>query len=111
MNKCKCKCSEGCKLCKISFLLSFCVVAYILGISWFMMNAERLFGTVQEFWGPAAMLLLFVFSALITGLLVLGYPIWLYLGQRKKDAMCVLVCNVGWLFGFLILFFIVMGTM
>jgi len=71
-----------------------------------MTNAERLFGAVQEFWGPAVMLLLFVFSALVTGLLVLGYPIWLYLEQRKRDAVRVLLCNVGWLFGFLILFFI-----
>ena len=94
---------------KISFLTSLGVVAYILGISWFMINAEKLFGTVQEFWGPAVMLLLFVFSALITGLLVLGYPIWLYLEQRKRDAVRVLLCNAGWLFGFLILFLVVMS--
>jgi len=86
------------------------VATYVLGISWFLSNTERLFGTAQEFWGPAAILLLFVFSALVTGLLILGYPIWLYLEQRKKEAVQVLLCNTGWLFGFLILFFVVMGT-
>ncbi len=111
MEKCNCKCPVGCKLCKISFLTSLGVVVYVLGISWLLMNAERLFGTAQEFWGPAVLLLLFVFSALITGLLVLGYPIWLYLEQRKKDAVRVLLYNTGWLFGFLILFFVVMSKM
>ncbi len=108
MDKCKCSCDVKCKLCKISFLLSCGVTLYILGISWLLMNAENLFGTANKIWGPAIMLLLFVFSALVTGLLVLGYPVWLYLEQRKKDAVRLLLCNVGWLFGFIFLFFAIM---
>jgi len=43
------------------------------------------------------MLLLFVISASVTGLLVLGKPIHLYLSGLKKESLTMLFANMGWL--------------
>ena len=95
------------KLIQESFLSSFFVLVYIFGVSLFIMHGEKLFGQVKNFWGPVLFLLLFVFSALITGLLVLGRPIWLYLEKEKKEAVRLLFYTVGWLF---IMMIIVLGV-
>jgi len=47
---------------------------------------------------PIAMLLLFVFSAGLTGFLVFGKPIMLYLDRKKKDAVFLAVWTLGILF-------------
>ena len=46
---------------------------------------------------PAAMLLLLVLSATITGALVLGKPILLYLDNKKADAIKLFFWTLGWL--------------
>ncbi|MFH1175482.1 MAG: hypothetical protein V1698_02045 [bacterium] len=92
-----------------SFLCSIGLVGYIMLVSAILNNAEKWFGSVNKFWGPVAMLLLFVFSALISGMLVLGYPIWLYLEQKKKEAISMLGYNVGWIFVILVVAFVVLG--
>ncbi|MFC1613309.1 hypothetical protein ACFL23_03165 [Patescibacteria group bacterium] len=93
------------KLLKISFLCSLGVFGYILLVSWIINNGDKIFGDVDTLWGPVMFLMLFVFSALITALLVLGYPIWLYLEKEKKDAVKLLFYNVAWLFIFLVVVF------
>ncbi|MBI4138920.1 hypothetical protein HY479_02100 [Candidatus Uhrbacteria bacterium] len=52
---------------------------------------------------PIAMLLLFVLSASVTSLLVLGRPVLWYLDGKKKDAVSLLLATLGFLF--LITFF------
>jgi len=93
------------KLLKISFLCSSGVFYYVILVSWIIQNGNKLFGKADTFWGPVMFLMLFVFSALVTSLLVLGYPIWLYLEKEKIDAVKLLFYNVGWLFIFLIAVF------
>jgi len=46
-------------------------------------QGENWFGKMDSFWGPMMFLVLFVVSGLISGLLTLGYPI--YLIWHKKD--------------------------
>jgi len=46
---------------------------------------------------PAVMLILLVISATITGMLVLGKPILLYLENKKIEAIKMLSYTVGWL--------------
>ena len=85
---------------KLFFYSLFCSVAelaYVLVVAYLMINSEGIFGRVTGFVGVAAFLLLFVFSALITGLLILGGPIYLYLEKQTKPALTWLLYNFVWL--------------
>ena len=72
-----------------------------------MQYSEKIIGEPNQYLGPVMVLMLFVFSALVTGLLVFGYPIWLYLKGEKNNAVKLLLYTVGWLFIFLILVFFI----
>ncbi len=63
---------------------------YALLIALFFANAHDLFGDVKSTLIPMAMLLLFVFSALVCGSLVLGRPLMWYLDGKKKEALKLL---------------------
>jgi hypothetical protein len=82
---------------------------YIFAVAWLMTSGEVIFGKVSGFLAPFFILLLFVVSASITGLLVLGKPILLYLDGFKKEAVRFLTCTLGWLilFVFIIVFVMV----
>jgi len=78
---------------------------------WVIFHSEQLFGAkAQEpnFLIPVMMLLLFIVSACITGGLVLGRPLHLYLSGLKKEAFTLLFSTIGWLVLFLAL---VAGTL
>jgi len=71
---------------------------YIALVAWFFFNGERWFGNKPDnFFMPVLMLLLLVVSATITGLLVLGRPLQLYLDNHKKDGVTMLLFTLGWL--------------
>jgi len=74
------------------------VLIYVSAVAWLLQNGEKIFGKMQNFWGPVAFLLLFVFSAAITGALVLGRPVWLFLNNQKKEAMRLFSYTIAWLF-------------
>lgn len=92
-------------LIQISFLNSFGTLAYIALVSLIMDNGEKLFGKMGGALGPVAFLLLFIFSASVTGLLVAGRPVYLFLEGQKKEAIKLLVYTVAWLFVYLVLVF------
>ena len=73
-----------------------------------MFNGEKFFGKADNFLMPVAMLLLFVLSAAITGALVLGKPILLYLDNKKEDALKLFGWTLGWL---AIIVIIVLGVL
>ena len=73
------------------------VLLYTSGVAWVLFNGQRLFGKVTSFWGPLAVLMLFVVSATIVGTLVLGRPILLYLDGKKDEALRFFGWTVGWL--------------
>lgn len=88
------------KLLLYSLFHSLGVLAYILAISWFLSNGEKIFnesGKPDSFLAPAFMLILLVISATITGALVLGKPILLYIENKKIEAIKMLSYTVGWL--------------
>ena len=93
------------KLILTSFLHSLGMLAYIMLVAWIMSNAKMIFGEMNDFWGPVIFLMLFVFSAFLSGLLVLGRPIWLYLEHKKKEALFFLFVVFGWMFVLLIIVF------
>jgi hypothetical protein len=94
---------------KISTIQRACInalaqVTYITCIALLMRNAQRFFGKAEDtMMAPIIFLLLFVISALISGLLILGKPIMLFMDGSKKDALHMLLYTLG----FLIVFFLI----
>ncbi len=82
---------------------AFGVLAYITGVALVMFNMEHAFDNEPSFLVPVLMLLLFVTSAAITGSLVLGKPIMLYLDNQKKGALTFLLLTLAWLVVFAVL--------
>ena len=74
------------------------VTAYITVVAVTLSNAERMFGNIEPgVFGPIAFLLMFVFSALVTGSLVLLPPVRLYLDGQKAEGVKLLVLTAMWL--------------
>lgn len=75
------------------------VFTYVVGIAWLFANARYIFGEQDPpgILAPVLMLLTFIISATITGSLVLGAPIYLYLSGHKKDASVMLCSTLIWL--------------
>lgn len=84
-------------------------LAYIALIAWFFFNGEKWLGNKPDnFFMPMLMLLLLVVSATVTGLLVLGRPLQLYLDNHKKEAIIMLFSTLGWLFIFAVIVLLVL---
>jgi hypothetical protein len=77
------------------------VLIYISAVAWLGFNSQRFFGGRSDFLIPVFALLLFVISASITGLLVLGKPILLYWDGRKRESVVLLFATLAWLVFFL----------
>jgi hypothetical protein len=77
-----------------SFISQVLLLAYVAGVSWFMNNAQYFFDEKPGIIGGVLFLFLFVFSALISGMLVLGGPIYLYWEKEKKTAAKMLSFNI-----------------
>ncbi len=98
---------EKSKLIQRSFVNSLSAVVYIAIVAWFMFNGGQIFGKMENFWGPFALLLLFVISATAVGALILGKPILLYLDGEKKAGVEMFLCSLAWLAIVAILIFII----
>lgn len=82
---------ENLKLFKRAALSALGVLVYIFLLSLFMNNGSKMFGEEDnKMLAPILFLLLFIFSALVTGFLILGKPIMLYLDNEKKPAVKLL---------------------
>lgn len=82
------------KLILTALLNSIAVFLYVSGVAWVLFNGERFFGKADNFLMPVTMLLIFVVSATITSLLVLGRPIYLYLNNLKSEAVKLLIYTI-----------------
>ncbi len=85
------------KIAGYAILNSLGVLIYTSGVAWLLFNGGRILGNITNFLGPLALLLLFVFSATVVGLLVLGRPALLYFNGAKSDAIKLLLFTMGWL--------------
>jgi len=94
------------KLIITAILNSLGVAVYIFLVSLIMNNGEKIFNKMTGTIAPVAFLLLFVFSALVTGGLILGKPIMLYLDGQKKEGVKLLFYTGASLFILLILVFL-----
>lgn len=84
------------------FLSAAGAVLYIFGIATIFFN-ETLFSNGPLFLGPVLVLMLLVFSVAVMGVLFFLGPIWLYLENRKTDALKLLAWIFGWFFLFAVL--------
>ena len=81
---------------------------YVSLVAWLLFNGEHAFDNNPSFLIPVFMLLLFIISASITSLLVLGKPIHLYLNGLKKEAFILLFATLAWLVIFIAIVIIVL---
>lgn len=81
------------------------LILYVIGVAWLMSNGERFFGRLPGVLGPTAFLLLFVLSASVTSSLFLGYPLYLYLDGKKKEALRLFAYNLATLFTLTFVYF------
>ncbi len=84
-----------------SFINAAGVFVYVALIAWLGFNSKTIFGEAPSFIAPLFMLLLFVVSACITGLLVLGKPILMYLNNQRREAIVLFSVTLSWLVLFL----------
>lgn len=100
------------KLAVKSLINSFGATAYIFLVSLIIRNGEKIFGSQDnEVLAPIVFLLLFIVSALVTGGLVLGQPIMLYLDGRKKEAVKLLFYTGAALLVILVIIALIMFLM
>jgi len=85
-------------LVKISLMGAALTTIYIVAVAYLMQNGEKVFGKMDNFWGPVAFLLLFVLSAAVVGWLVLGKPLIWYLNGKKTEAIDLFKYTIMWLF-------------
>jgi hypothetical protein len=74
------------------------VAIYTSLVAWIMFNAKDIFGEVKNFAAPLIILLLFILSAVTTGSLVLGRPIYLFVNGLKNEAVKLLAVTILFLF-------------
>ncbi len=91
----------------IAFLQALGLVVYCSLVGLFMWQGENIFGPPYTFLGPVMFLVLFVASALISALLVLGYPFILFWEKKRLiEALKLVIYTIAWLALFILLFMI-----
>lgn len=89
------------ELLKMSFLLALGEGIYIVLVAVLMRNTNEIFGNTPSVLGIVSVLLLLVLSAAISGALIFGKSILLYLEGKKKDAVILFFMVLGWMLLFL----------
>jgi len=85
------------------------VLVYVAAVAAVMTNAEKIFGKINSTVSAVGFLMLFVLSAGIVGSLVVGKPIMLYLDNKKKEAISLLVWTLAFLAVITLLVLIYLG--
>lgn len=90
----------------LAFLQSTGLLIYVSLVSLFMLNANHIVGPGPNFFGPIAFLLLFIISAIISGLLLLGRAGFLFWEKRYKESFTLLGWTLFWAILYLVSVFI-----
>lgn len=100
------------KIIKQAFLLALGEGIYISLVALLMFTVQKLFGEKPDpvIIAPIAFLLLFVISAAISGALILGKPVMLYLDGKKKEALQLFGFILLWLVLFLVIAFLIVAS-
>lgn len=96
----------------IAFLQAVGLVVYCLLIALLMWQGESWFGPIYTFLGPAMFLVLFVVSALISALLILGYPFILFWEKKQTiKALRLVIYTIVWLIFFVFLLILTLAIL
>ncbi len=90
----------------IGLAQSLGVTIYSILIGGFFLLMERI-AAKPGFIGIVLMLVLFVFSAAVTGSMVFGYPVYLALNKKAREAIKVLVYTLLYSLGIILVITIV----
>lgn len=91
------------KIFLMGLLSALGMLIYVFLVALFFDNAERILGKMPGVLGSVTFLLLFVFSAAVSAILMFGRPVYLFLNGFKKEAIWQVVGNLGWVFILLII--------
>jgi len=83
------------------------IAVYCSLVGLLMWKGESLFGNVANFAGPAAFLILFIVSALVCTSIVFYKPYTLFVDNKKKEALDLVLITTGWLAITIVLFLVV----
>ena len=75
----------------LAFVYIFCIGLF------FNYVPKNILGDTPGVLGFVIFLLLFVLSAAVMGILILGKPVLLYLDNKKKESVALLLYTIGWL--------------
>ena len=95
---------------KSSLASALATAIYTSLVASLMIHADYLFGKFHNVLGPIAFLMLFVFSAALTGGLVLGQPVLLYLDGKRKEAIRHFAWTMYYLFIILVVLLVVLAA-
>jgi hypothetical protein len=88
----------------VSFFQASGLVIYCSLVGLLFWRGDKWFGPITSYLGPILLLTLFVTSALISALLVLGYPIILFWDKKQTtEAVKLVIYTTGWLILFILL--------
>jgi hypothetical protein len=94
---------EKTSLYLISFLQALGLAFYCGLVSILFWKGDDLFGKSPNFWGPVLFLIVFATSALVSALLVLGYPFFLFWHKKQAGkAIKIVGYTAAWLVGFIL---------
>jgi hypothetical protein len=89
------------KIMKKAFVNSLLTSLYIIAVGLFFYYGSMVkIGKANAFLAPIALLFLFVFSAALTGFLLLGTPLQMYIDGKKKEALSLITYTLGFFFAF-----------
>lgn len=90
-----------------SFLNALGTTVYTAAVAYLVSHGEAIFGEAETFLVPLFMLLLLIISATVTGFLVVGKPLQLYLSDQKPQALKLLGRTLGWIVVFAIIIIVI----
>lgn len=99
------------KLKKRGFINATATALYVIAIASFMYYGSLIkLGRANIILVPITMLLLFVSSAALTGFLIFGKPVQLYVDGKKKEALSIFTYTLVSFFAITFVFLILLIT-
>ncbi|MCX6785476.1 MAG: hypothetical protein NTZ18_01325 [Candidatus Komeilibacteria bacterium] len=90
---------------KIAVLGAVLEGLYCIFMSWLLPTFGHLFGSDQNSLSMVVFLLVLVFSVALSGFLILGYPVYLAIQQKYKEAIIGILVSLVTLLAVLLLTF------
>lgn len=90
-------------LITLAFLQATGLAVYCSLVSMLIWNGNKLFGKITDFRGPFLFLILFVTSALVSGIITLGYPFIFWQNKETAKAVKVIIYTAIFLIAYALL--------